>query len=89
MNESDNFFKVGIISFILVLIITILLQVLYRDQNRVIKKINNRMKEVNRLTEIKSAKFSQFVSSDNLYKILKNFLDLYHLFQRCLEIPKN
>lgn len=72
MNESDKIFKVGMIVFIVVLIITILFQVLYRDQNRKIKKINKRMKEVNRLTEIKQAKFSQFVSNDNLHTIVKS-----------------
>ncbi len=72
MNESDKIFKVGMIVFIVVLIITILFQVLYRDQNRKIKKINKRMKEVNRLTEIKQAKFSQFVSNDNLHIIVKS-----------------
>ena len=72
MNESDKIFKIGMIVFIVVLIITILFQVLYRDQNRKIKKINKRMKEVNRLTEIKQAKFSQFVSNDNLHIIVKS-----------------
>jgi len=72
MNETDKIFKIGMIVFIVVLIITILFQVLYRDQNRKIKKINKRMKEVNRLTEIKQAKFSQFVSNDNLHIIVKS-----------------
>lgn len=72
MNESDKIFKIGMIVFIVVLIITILFQVLYRDQNRKIKKINKRMKEVNRLTEIKQAKFSQFVSNDYLHIIVKS-----------------
>ena len=72
MNESDKIFKIGMSVCIVVLIITILFQVLYRDQNRKIKKINKRMKEINRLTEIKQAKFSQFVSNDNLHIIVKS-----------------
>ena len=66
MNEDEKMFHVGMWALVIAVIMTVVLQVCYRTQNRVLKTVRAEMVATNRQISVYETKFAEYVLPDSL-----------------------
>ena len=66
MNEDEKMFHIGICTLIAAVVMTVVLQVCYRTQNRVLKRVHTEILATNRQIAIDETKFAELVLPTSL-----------------------
>ncbi|MBO7643091.1 MAG: hypothetical protein J6S74_03105 [Alphaproteobacteria bacterium] len=66
MNEDEKMYNIGIWAIGIAIVMTVVLQVCYRTQNRVLKRVHADILATNRQIAIDETKFAEFVLPTSL-----------------------
>ena len=66
MNEDEKMFHIGVWAIVIAAVITVVLQVCYRTQNRVLKRVRADILVTNRQIAIDETRFAEFVLPTSL-----------------------
>ena len=66
MNEDEKMFHIGVWALIAVAVLTVVLQVCYRTQNRVLKRVHADIAATERQIAIDETKFAEYVLPNTL-----------------------
>ena len=66
MNEDEKMFHIGVWALIAAAVMTVVLQVCYRTQNRVLNRVRADILATNRQIAIDETKFAEYVLPNNL-----------------------
>lgn len=71
MNEDEKMFQIGVWSFIIVAVMTVMLQVCYRTQNRVLNRVRADIIQTKQNIAVAETDFAAYVRPEILGSVVK------------------